>query len=110
MVLAIPCKDCICIAICRNKIFGQLIRDCEPIRVYFVGVESKIKSIDCGNHYYTHIKELGQTYCLMKRNSGLVHWSIVSKNVLKGVAQRHSDGRIIAFDAQGGYFQIGDEK
>lgn len=25
----VPCNDCVCIAICRNKLFDQMIKDCK---------------------------------------------------------------------------------
>ncbi|MHA1972856.1 MAG: hypothetical protein ACTSW1_07680 [Candidatus Hodarchaeales archaeon] len=29
-----PCKECICVPVCKNKIFDRIIEDCLLVRVY----------------------------------------------------------------------------
>jgi len=28
----IPCKDCLLLGICKHKLFGRLVHECEPLR------------------------------------------------------------------------------
>jgi hypothetical protein len=74
MINNCPCTDCICVPVCQNKTWAELVTSCTFICEYFRDHEITIK--DNGNRMI-NITPLNQSYRVTKGISGLITWASV---------------------------------
>ena len=58
-----PCDTCICVPVCRHKLYGQLIENCKLLSLYFgTNVERKGHILYVHNNYHVPFRCLVESY------------------------------------------------
>jgi len=77
MICECPCTDCICVPVCQNKTWAELVTSCIFICEYFRDHE---KDIQNNGVKIINIVPINQSYRVAKGINGLITWFTVGSN------------------------------
>ncbi len=75
-----PCVNCVCVPICQNKMWSDLITSCVFIAEYFRELESNIPPNHSAN---VDLDSLNQSYRICKTINGTITWSVFHNGVAR---------------------------